>query len=144
MLMKNEIIKEKIKHFNNSYFNSKLDQYRSSRNQLVFADKAHTSTTLAKTPNIDLTQLTFRDSEKAPHLMREATTKVPPLIHKPNAIPKPSEAKLKKLNSLIKIRFESPVVTMKAINKYMSQNRNERFLDAQNQMVTVSKNLNLV
>ena len=38
---------------------------------------------------------------------------------------------------MIKIRFESPVVTMKAINKYMSQNRNERFLDAQNQMVTV-------
>ena len=137
MLMKNEIIKEKIKHFTINYSNSKLDHYRSSRNQLVFADKALTTKTIAKTPTIDLTQLTFRESEKPPHFMREATTKVPPLIHKQNALPKPLEQKLKKVNSLIKIRFESPVVTMKAINKYMSQNRNERFLDAQNQMVTV-------
>ena len=135
--MKNEIIKEKIKHFTNNYSNSKLDHYRSSRNQLLFADKALTTKTIAKTPTIDLTQLTFRESEKPPHFMREATTKVPPLIHKHNALPKPLEQKLKKVNSLIKIRFESPVVTMKAINKYMSQNRNERFLDAQNQMVTV-------
>jgi hypothetical protein len=137
MLMKNEIIKEKIKHFNSNYSNSKLEHYRSSRNQLLFADKALTTKTLAKTPTIDLTQLTFRESEKPPHLMREATTKVPPLIHKQNPLPKPLEQKLKKVNSLIKIRFESPVVTMKAINKYMSQNRNERFLDAQNQMITV-------
>jgi hypothetical protein len=138
MLMKNEIIKEKIKHFNSNYSNSKLDHYRSSRNQLLFADKALTTKTQAKTPTIDMTQLTFRESEKPPHLMREATTKVPPLIHKQNPLPKqPLEQKLKKVNSLIKIRFESPVVTMKAINKYMSQNRNERFLDAQNQMVTV-------
>lgn len=136
--MKNEIIKEKIKHFTNNYSNSKLDHYSSSRNQLLFADKALTTKTLAKTPTIDLTQLTFRESEKPPHLMREATIKVPPLIHKQNPLPKqPLDQKLKKVNSLIKIRFESPVVTMKAINKYMSQNRNERFLDAQNQMITV-------
>ena len=89
--MKNEIINEKIKHIGSNYLSSKLDQYRSSsRNQLVLGDKARTLTTLAKTPNIDLTLLTFRDSDKPPpHIMREATTKVPPLIHKPIAIPKP-------------------------------------------------------
>lgn len=87
------------------------------------------------TPVFDFSEVhTERHQEKK----KKAPKPKPPLMiannHSKEAAQQPR--KNKRFTQIVKLKFESPVVTMKAVNKYMEQNRNERFLDGQSMFIS--------